>query len=451
MRRIFFTTSAFPLAMVLLGFLLWPGSEGLAQVKIGENPQLIDSGSLLELESDELVLVLTRVTTLQMNALSPLPGSLVYNTDIGCVHSFNGATWINLCAQGGAGGVSTVPGNAIVDNGGAFYDDSGLQNEIDATADAIEDHVAEDTDMDAQNELTDLALDGNTLRLSNPATAGNEVDLTPILGGGGNPNDELIVDGTVVGNDLIINEGASNQVIIDVSSLAGGGSGSNNTTFEVASGNLSITDGGGTLSVPLTDLGTEDPTNELIADGSVVGTDLIINEGASNQVTIDVSSLATGVNTTFEVDSGNLNLTDGAGTLSVPLTDLNAGGNGLFLDSDGDAGTPGQVLSATATGTDWISPTAAGSPFHAAGKMNQGGITRAFNVLAVNSMGPGDYRVFFTTNASTADYVVQLSLLNTGAASIEVTNQTTSSFTVQIYDNAGTPIDGNWFFSIIDF
>ena len=130
------------------------------------------------------------------------------------------------------------------------------------------------------------------------------------------------------------------------------------------------------------------------------------------------------------------------------------GGNlrvdGLVLDSSGDAGTPGQVLSATATGTDWISPTAAGSPFHAAGKMNQGGITRAFNVLAVNSMGPGDYRVFFTTNASTADYVVQLSLLNTGAASIEVTNQTTSSFTVQIYDNTGTPIDGNWFFSIID-
>ncbi|WP_156102269.1 hypothetical protein [Muricauda sp. MAR_2010_75] len=68
-----------------------------AQVKIGNNPQNLDPASVLELESSNRVLVITRVTTAQMSTISPLPGALVYNTDEECIHYYNGVEWINIC------------------------------------------------------------------------------------------------------------------------------------------------------------------------------------------------------------------------------------------------------------------------------------------------------------------------------------------------------------------
>jgi len=67
-----------------------------AQVKIGDNPQNIDAASVLELESSDKVLVITRVTTAQMNAITPLQGALVYNTDLQSVHYYDGTMWINV-------------------------------------------------------------------------------------------------------------------------------------------------------------------------------------------------------------------------------------------------------------------------------------------------------------------------------------------------------------------
>ena len=69
----------------------------LGQIKIGDNPQNIDASSVLELESSNRALVITRINTQQMNSLTPLPGALVYNTDIQCVHFYDGTTWLNLC------------------------------------------------------------------------------------------------------------------------------------------------------------------------------------------------------------------------------------------------------------------------------------------------------------------------------------------------------------------
>ena len=75
-----------------------------AQVKIGDNPQTIDAASVLELESTDKVLVITRVNTLQMNAIVPLQGAMVYNTDVQSVHYFNGTEWINIGGGGGGAG-----------------------------------------------------------------------------------------------------------------------------------------------------------------------------------------------------------------------------------------------------------------------------------------------------------------------------------------------------------
>ena len=71
----------------------------IAQVKIGENPENIEQGSLLELESTNRTLVLTRVSESQMQAINPSIGALVYNTDSNCIFYFDGSIWLNLCSK----------------------------------------------------------------------------------------------------------------------------------------------------------------------------------------------------------------------------------------------------------------------------------------------------------------------------------------------------------------
>ncbi|MEO9892674.1 hypothetical protein [Aurantibacter sp.] len=72
-----------------------------AQIKIGDNPQAISPTSVLELESNDRVLVITRINTTQMNAIVPNQGAMVYNTDTQCIHYFDGTQWVNLCNSAG--------------------------------------------------------------------------------------------------------------------------------------------------------------------------------------------------------------------------------------------------------------------------------------------------------------------------------------------------------------
>ena len=61
-------------------------NAALGQVKIGDNPQTIDPASVLELESNSRVLVITKATTAQMETIEPQRGGMVYNTDTECIH-----------------------------------------------------------------------------------------------------------------------------------------------------------------------------------------------------------------------------------------------------------------------------------------------------------------------------------------------------------------------------
>ncbi len=99
------TRTAFPL--LIIGLLI--GSFASAQVKIGDNPQTINPASVLELESTERVLVITRVDSIQMSNIVPNRGALVYNTSADCVFYYNGTDWINLCGDGAVGGLTTDP------------------------------------------------------------------------------------------------------------------------------------------------------------------------------------------------------------------------------------------------------------------------------------------------------------------------------------------------------
>ncbi|MDO6674648.1 hypothetical protein Q4517_03695 [Tenacibaculum sp. 1_MG-2023] len=72
-----------------------------SQVKVGNNPSSIHLNSILELESSDKVLVISRMTNAQMNAIQPLRGALVFNTDQNCVFMYDGTTWISLCNGSG--------------------------------------------------------------------------------------------------------------------------------------------------------------------------------------------------------------------------------------------------------------------------------------------------------------------------------------------------------------
>ncbi len=95
------TSAHYIIALILFYSLSLSG-----QVKIGFNPETIDPGSILELESDSKVLVISRLTDSAMNALIPLRGALVYNTDAGCIYYYDGSRWINLCEDTGAVNIS---------------------------------------------------------------------------------------------------------------------------------------------------------------------------------------------------------------------------------------------------------------------------------------------------------------------------------------------------------
>ena len=70
----------------------------LSQVKIGENPDQLNQFSLLELESANRTLVVTRINNQEMNAINPLEGALIYNTDAKCLFYYQGDFWHNLCS-----------------------------------------------------------------------------------------------------------------------------------------------------------------------------------------------------------------------------------------------------------------------------------------------------------------------------------------------------------------
>ena len=108
--------------LLTLGFFSASLGILLAQVKIGENPQALNSTSLLELESSTRVFVLSRVTQGQMDAITPLAGALVYNTDASCIYQYDGTNWVNLCQAFNVSFVENGDGTYTFSNGDAPCD-----------------------------------------------------------------------------------------------------------------------------------------------------------------------------------------------------------------------------------------------------------------------------------------------------------------------------------------
>lgn len=84
--------------MITVAFLLCHWIAAQSQVKIGDNPNSISPGSLLELESTSKALTLPRMSTVQMESIaSPIPGMIVFNTDSNCIYLYkNNNAWASI-------------------------------------------------------------------------------------------------------------------------------------------------------------------------------------------------------------------------------------------------------------------------------------------------------------------------------------------------------------------
>ena len=118
-----------------------------SQVKIGDNPTNLNSTSLLELESTEKVLVVTRLTDAQMTAITPLSGAIIYNTTQNCLFQYNNLEWKSLCKN-----------SSLVNNNNGTYTYTDITGSVIINT--------QDSDSNATNELiTSVSLNGNNLEI----------------------------------------------------------------------------------------------------------------------------------------------------------------------------------------------------------------------------------------------------------------------------------------------
>ena len=116
--------------------------------------------------------------------------------------------------------------------------------------------------------------------------------------------------------------------------------------------------------------------------------------------------------------------------------------NGPILDENDSAGSVGQVLTATTTGTAWSS-----QPIKAFGKISAtGAVVRASSGVTASRTSTGRYRVTLTGVVSDGDYIIQLTQPGRGGTGliggggnddpgISYANQDNTGFDVIIGDN----------------
>ncbi|MFC4218523.1 hypothetical protein, partial [Flagellimonas marina] len=123
-------------------------------------------------------------------------------------------------------------------------------------------------------------------------------------------------------------------------------------------------------------------------------------------------------------------------------------------DEDSDPTNENQTVSqgtgitVNQTGQDFS--VAVTNPIIALGRITAG-TDNSSGATVVNNTG-GSYTVTLSIAPAPANYVVQLTANSAiGARTIQVTNQTATEFSVQIYDGAGATADSDWYYTVIAF
>ncbi len=397
-----------------------------SQVKVGANPNTIDSASIMELESSNKALVLTRLNTSEMNNINPLNGAVIYNMDTACVHYFDGAQWINLCD------VTNVSGFSFTDNGdGTITLTDGEGDEITFTG--------------APETVTTL-----TDNLDGTYTYTNESGVQTIIDANDSDNQTLGTNGTA--GHISISNG--NSILLNIND-ADADDQNEIQDLEFNAGIITL---------------TNDPSNTTIDLSNYDSNALDDFSGSFN----DLSDLPVNLDTDFTDDfDGNWtsltnippDIADGDDNTVTSLSQDNGTGV-ITYTNEATVDQTANVIGAEANNS--ISAGANGgafyeSPIKAFGKIaSDGSITRATVGITVTKLaGNGHYRVGLPVGlVADTDYIIQLAQPSRQGAGaddpgIAYLNQTSTDFEVIIgdNDNGGTDrarFDSEFMFTILD-
>ncbi|RIV53890.1 hypothetical protein D2V93_00435 [Flagellimonas taeanensis] len=411
-----------------------------AQVKIGDNPQNLNNSSVLELESTSRVLVITRVNDLQMNAISPLRGALVYNTDHDCLHYYTGTEWVNICEElDNSFTVSTRADHMRPINPNAL-DNTVVITET-PNPDGSINYNFEVGIINGAN-IAPSAVNGDKIQngsVGSQDLAPRSVGLSHLQDGGAN-GDLFQWNGSAW---TLINEAdisiTESQDLADVIAV------------DPSAGNQQIKD----LQNPTAaqDAATKAYVDTEITNNAANGSETILNNGTDINITGNGTAATPYViNSTF---------TEAQNLADVIAIDPSAGNSAItdVLDPTDpqDAATKAYVDGITVTEGEGITVTPSGQEFNvtvtnpviAMGKIISGALGTNFGINNFANNTGGSYEIILSTTPS--DFIVQLTTSsNLGARSIQVTNQTANSFEVQIYE--GTSLsDSDWHFTVIAF
>ncbi|AEH00342.1 hypothetical protein [Lacinutrix sp. 5H-3-7-4] len=302
----------------LIYFVLLTSTSIFAQVKIGENPQTINQNSILELESDTKALVVTRITTSQMNAMTPLEGAIIYNTDEDCLFQYNNNSWNSLCVDVMANETVT----SIIDNGNGtltYTDESGTNTIISLS----------DADSDTTNELNQtMVLNGTNLETTD---AGGTIitDLSALDQSADIANSEadIATNATDIADHIAadLDTDATNEI----------------QTVESTDGSVTVTPNGNDfdLSITIPANNDNDATNELNQTVVLNGTNLETTD-AGGTITTDLSSL----DQSADIANSEADIANNAVNIATNATDI---ADHIAADLDTDATNEIQTVEST--------------------------------------------------------------------------------------------------------
>ncbi|MEP3383872.1 MAG: hypothetical protein ABJN84_04855, partial [Flavobacteriaceae bacterium] len=305
------------------------------QIKIGDNPQNLDPSSVLELESSSRVLVITRMTTTQMESTSPLRGAMVYNIDTQCIHFYTGTLWENLCNRPDE---QTFTTDAIVNFSPSIVITQDGNNYNFEVGEIRGENIV-DTSINGQLDIQPGSITGQQLQ-----------------------DASISFDKLAFGDNTgeILQWNGAEWTLVNASGLA-------ITEVDGVIGNEVV----GPFDTTLTLEGTGDGADPFRLDVSVggIGTNEIANNAVrADKINADVAGigLIQAVDGSLEVDvtdfSGDGDISSTDGTIAITGTTTNALFEDISLDvaddaitlakiADGDAGVPDQVMQWD--GTDW--------------------------------------------------------------------------------------------------
>jgi len=344
-----------------------------SQIKIGNNPQNIDASSVLELESNSRVLVITRINDAQMNTIAPLEGALVYNIDEECVFYYDGEVWVNLCEENIFNETFEVVGEDLVltdSNGGSVtvpLSDLGVYT---FTADPVFNPVENDntivitqTDDNVNLEvgeitgfnIVDSSING-FLDIQDRSTPGDKLQENAI--------DAFLINPNVAGTGLT--QDPTGALEVDVSQITGTGTLSSPTNTLVITGDpdnslfnnigVDVADGAITnAKMAANAIGTAELINDAVTTDKILDTS--ITNGKLDKSSIPISGFAPAV---VNVDFGD-NLLRGVVDPILPndaanrnYVDNAVGGLNTLADGTiyiGDAASNAQELPITGDAT----------------------------------------------------------------------------------------------------